>query len=63
MHSIAWQASGRAYQQRDYNFMTDNCHTFVAHVMNEIAYGGSRKWDMVTLVRIPEPVARDANHR
>jgi len=38
------------YQERNYNFMTDNCHAFVAHFMNELQFEGTKKWNMVGLV-------------
>ena len=44
------QRTCHVYQDRNYNFMTDNCHAFVAHFMNELQYGGSKTWNMVRLV-------------
>lgn len=38
------------YQKRNYNFMTDNCHAFVAYFMNELQFGGTKRWNMVRLV-------------
>lgn len=34
------QAASEVYRQRMYNFLTDNCHCFVAHFLNSVAYGG-----------------------
>ena len=30
--------------------MGENCHAFCAHFLNDIAYGGSRSWNMIHLV-------------
>lgn len=48
--TIAMQRTCHVYQDRNYNFMTDNCHAFVAHFMNELQFGGSKTWNMVRLV-------------
>lgn len=34
-----------------YNFLTDNCHCFVAHFLNDVAYSGSKDWNSISLVR------------
>ena len=44
------QRACHVYQDRDYNFLTDNCHAFVAYFMNELSLGGTKKWSMVRLV-------------
>ena len=31
--------------------MGENCHAFCAYFLNDIAYGGSRTWNMIHLVR------------
>ena len=37
------------FQQRPYSFLTGNCHSFVAHVLNAAAFEGSRGWNAVSL--------------
>ncbi len=44
------QAATQVYQQRMYNFLTDNCHCFVAQFLNDVAYNGSKSWNTVQLV-------------
>ncbi|EIE26314.1 DUF778-domain-containing protein [Coccomyxa subellipsoidea C-169] len=43
------QAASEEYKMRMYNFLTDNCHNFVAHFLNELSYGGSSDWSAVCL--------------
>ena len=51
LHAAAsTQRACHVYQDRNYNFLTDNCHAFVAYFMNELEFGGTKKWDMVRLV-------------
>ncbi|GMH39290.1 hypothetical protein BSKO_07188 [Bryopsis sp. KO-2023] len=40
------------YRQRMYGFFTDNCHCFVAKVLNDVRYDGSGRWDMVKLASL-----------
>eukprot|EP01026_Neomeris_dumetosa_P006572 TRINITY_DN12077_c0_g1_i8.p1 TRINITY_DN12077_c0_g1~~TRINITY_DN12077_c0_g1_i8.p1 ORF type:complete len:235 (+),score=-1.67 TRINITY_DN12077_c0_g1_i8:158-862(+) len=37
------------YQSRAYNFVSDNCHCFVAHFMNNAQYANKSKWNMINL--------------
>ncbi|KAK9916726.1 hypothetical protein WJX75_006285 [Coccomyxa subellipsoidea] len=46
----ALQAASEVYRQRMYNFLTDNCHCFVAHFLNSVAYGGSQNWNTIRVV-------------
>lgn len=32
-----------------YNFLTVNCHSFTAHMVNQIQYASSTQWNMVLL--------------
>ena len=50
MLTASMQRACHVYQDRNYNFLTDNCHAFVAYFMNELQYGGTKKWSMVRLV-------------
>ncbi|BDA41133.1 Transmembrane protein 222 [Coccomyxa sp. Obi] len=45
----ALQAATQLYQQRMYNFLTDNCHCFVAQFLNDVTYDGSKSWNTVRL--------------
>ena len=37
------------FQQRQYNFLTSNCHSFVAHTLNAAFFDGSNQWSAVSL--------------
>ena len=50
MLTASMQRACHVYQDRNYNFLTNNCHAFVAYFMNELQHGGTRKWSMVRLV-------------
>ena len=50
MLAASMQRACHVYQDHNYNFLTDNCHAFVAYFMNELQYGGTKKWSMVRLV-------------
>ena len=43
----ALQAAVDVYQTHAYQFLGDNCHCFVAHFLNSIAYKGSTRWGTV----------------
>ena len=43
------QAAVLVFQQRTYNFLTGNCHSFVAHFLNAAAFDGSQGWNAVWL--------------
>lgn len=43
------QATKHVYQQRQYNFLTDNCHSFTACMLNHVQYASSSRWNMVLL--------------
>ena len=43
------QAAVLVFQQRPYSFLTGNCHSFVAHVLNAVAFDGSERWNAVGL--------------
>ncbi|GIL49539.1 hypothetical protein Vafri_5735 [Volvox africanus] len=45
-HRLAVAAT--IYRQLNYNLMTNNCHCFVAHFLNQVGYRGGG-WDMVNL--------------
>ncbi len=50
MVAVHMQRTVSAFQECKYNFLTVNCHAFVAHFMNELQYGGRKNWNMVHLV-------------
>ena len=37
------------FRRREYSFLHDNCHSFVAHFLNSVRYGDSRRWDHLNL--------------
>lgn len=37
------------FRRREYSFLHDNCHSFVAHFLNSVRYGDSRRWDHLRL--------------
>ena len=37
----------KTYNGMDYNFFTNNCHSFVAHVLNKLKYKGRSNYTMV----------------
>ena len=51
--AAAWDAGVDSgcdeYLGRMHNICMDNCHSHVARCLNEMRYGGSRAWNMVTL--------------
>lgn len=52
--AISWDdglhSSMQQYQHKSYNFLTCNCHSFVASFLNRVAYQGSIKWNVITVV-------------
>lgn len=48
----AIQSSSRHYENKSYNLLTCNCHSFVAHCLNRLAYEGSMKWNMVNVAAL-----------
>ncbi|CAM6038614.1 unnamed protein product [Sphagnum compactum] len=40
------------FSNKSYNFFTCNCHSFVAHCMNRMAFQGSLKWNLVDVMLI-----------
>eukprot|EP00884_Botryococcus_braunii_P016461 jgi/Botrbrau1/3499/Bobra.341_2s0029.1 len=45
----ALQTSTHIYQTKQYNFLGDNCHSYVAHFLNSINYAGWNQWNMILL--------------
>ncbi|KAK9841552.1 hypothetical protein WJX74_007777 [Apatococcus lobatus] len=45
----ALQAAADVYQTKDYQFMGNNCHCFVAYFLNSIQYKGSNRWGTVSI--------------
>lgn len=45
----ALQAAADIYQTKDYQFMGNNCHCFVAHFLNSVKYKGSDRWGTVSV--------------
>jgi hypothetical protein len=43
----AVESAHHAFRRRMYNFCCMNCHSFVAHAMNEMRYDGREDWNMV----------------
>ena len=43
------QVSKHTYQQRDYNFLSDNCHSFASHLLSQVQYASNSHWNMVLL--------------
>lgn len=37
------------YRRREYSFLYDNCHSFVAHFLNSVRYEDSRQWTHLRL--------------
>lgn len=37
------------YSERVHNLCCDNCHSHVARCLNDMEYGGTRSWNMITL--------------
>lgn len=37
------------YRRREYNFLYDNCHSFVAHFLNSVRHEDSRQWTHLRL--------------
>ena len=52
MLAVPMQRTVSAFQECKYNFLTVNCHAFVAHFLNELQYGGRKNWNMVHLVSV-----------
>ena len=50
--SVYSQVTASVFQECSYNFLTVNCHAFVAHFLNELHYGGRKNWNMVRLVSV-----------
>jgi len=45
-----WLAfTANIYNHRQYSFLTDNCHSFVAYFLNSVRYGDTTKWGPVRL--------------
>eukprot|EP00899_Mesostigma_viride_P003277 jgi/Mesvir1/12950/Mv05964-RA.1 len=45
------QMCARSFQHQTYNILTANCHSFVAHCLNEMDYAGKRGyWNVVTVL-------------
>jgi Protein of unknown function (DUF778) len=45
------QTSTHIYQTKQYNFLGENCHAYVAHFLNSINYAGAAKAWSPTLTR------------
>jgi hypothetical protein len=39
--------SADVFRRREYSFLNENCHSFVAHFLNSVRYGDYRRWDHV----------------
>ncbi|CAK9209205.1 unnamed protein product [Sphagnum troendelagicum] len=40
------------FSNKSYNFFTCNCHSFVVHCMNRMAFQGSPKWNLIDVMLI-----------
>ncbi|XP_010417385.1 PREDICTED: protein REVERSION-TO-ETHYLENE SENSITIVITY1 isoform X1 [Camelina sativa] len=51
--SVTWDdalsMTTRSFEHKTYNLFTCNCHSYVAHCLNRLCYGGSMEWNMVNV--------------
>lgn len=46
----ALHRSMQQFQHKSYNLFTCNCHSFVAHCVNKLAYQGFTNWNIITVI-------------
>ncbi|XP_065851089.1 protein REVERSION-TO-ETHYLENE SENSITIVITY1 isoform X1 [Euphorbia lathyris] len=54
--AITWddalRSSMRNFEHKTYNLFTCNSHSFVAHCLNRVCYGGGMEWNMINVAAL-----------